>query len=224
MGFRHYIRKTLLNHPMKRKLTKIHKVLKINIMAMAFLALAGFVGPRCEAMSVVPPSFSTLVQSAEQVVRAEATASESRWDATPQGGQVIHTYVQFRVLRTLKGAAQETLTIRMLGGQVGPTAMEIPDMPSFQVGSRYILFVAQNGRAFCPLVGVLHGAYQVVTDQATGAERVVRANGEPLASPAGVSSPIEPSIRASGAGLGGAMGREDFEAAIIKELGDTRHE
>jgi hypothetical protein len=70
----------------------------------------------------------------------------------------------------------------------------------------------------------MHGSYQVVTDQATGAERVVRSNGEPLASPAGVSAPIEPSIRASGAGLGGAMGREDFEAAIIQEMGGARHD
>jgi hypothetical protein len=187
------------------------------LLLAAALVVAGPLARPARAMSVVAPSFGTLVARAEQIVRVQATAVNSRWD--PAGaGQVIHTYVQFQVLRTLKGAPQNTLTLRLLGGQVGGTGMVIPDMPAFEVGATYILFVAQNGQAFCPLVGVLHGSYRVVADAATGTERVARANGEPLRAVADVILPIEDSAPPAGS-VTSALPRDDFENAIIQEIG-----
>jgi hypothetical protein len=186
------------------------------ISIFAALIAAGSLGPECRAMSVVAPGFSSLVARSEQIVRAQATAVNSRWDATTQG-PVIHTYVQFQVQRTIKGVAQDSVTLVLLGGQVGEDGMVIPDMPSFEVGSTYILFIAGNGRAFCPLVGVQHGSYRVVKDAATGAERVTRANGEALRSTADVVLPIE-SASPGPRPLGDALRREDFENAITQEL------
>jgi hypothetical protein len=185
----------------------------------AALVGAALPGRPCEAMSVIAPSFSKLVQNAEQIVRVEATAVTSRWDPVPQG-RVIHTYVRFQVLRTLKGDPRDSITLRLLGGQVGGDGMMIPGMPSFEVGSTYILFIAQNGRAFCPLVGIMHGSYRVVKDEATGTERVVRANGEPLQSVDDVIRPIEPSSRST-ASVESAIRKDDFENAIIQELGHS---
>jgi len=190
------------------------------ILATVFL-LAGVCAAPCEAMSVIPPSFSKLVHNADQIVRAQAVSSSSRWETTSQGGQVIFTYVQFQVLATLKGAAQGGITLRFLGGQVGNDGMVIPDMPTFAIGSTYILFVAGNGSAFCPLVGIQHGSYQVVSDPATGAERIARANGSPLKAAGDVSLTIEaPATRALS--LDGAITRSGFEGAITQELGHAR--
>jgi len=187
------------------------------LLLAAVLVTGGPLARRSAAMSVVAPSFSTLVARAEQIVRVQATAVNSRWD--PAGpGQVIHTYIQFQVLRTLKGAPQATITLRLLGGQVGGTGMVIPDMPAFDVGATYILFIAQNGRAFCPLVGVLHGSYRVVADAATGTERVARANGEPLRAVADVILPIEASAPPAGSVIA-ALQRDEFENAITQEIG-----
>ncbi len=180
--------------------------------------MAGLCAAPCEAMSVIPPSFSKLVHTADQIVRARAVAATSRWDPTPQGGQVINTYVQFQVLATLKGAVQESVTLRFLGGQVGNDGMVVPDMPTFDIGSTYILFIAGNGSAFCPLVGIQHGSYRVVTDAATGAERIARANGSPLKSAGDVILPIEPSSSGA-ASVEGALRRSGFENAIAQELG-----
>src|SRR5665213_2021493 len=119
-------------------------------------AFALLVSP-CRAISVIPPSFADLVAKAEQIDRVEVTAVNGQWDTGPQGN-VVHTYVQCRVLRTLKGDAQATVTVRLLGGQVGNYRMEIPGVPTFEVGARYILFLAGNGSAFCPLVGIMHGS------------------------------------------------------------------
>jgi len=165
-------------------------------------------------MSVIPPTFTELVAKAEIVARIEVTGQTSQWDTSASGQKVIHTYVQCRVIKQLKGAAQATLSLRFLGGQVGTSVMQIPDMPTFVTGQRYIVFVAANGRAFCPLVGVMHGTYSLVTDS-TGTDRVARSNGTALRSAADVKESQEAPAVVGESG----MKRDDFEQAIAEELG-----
>lgn len=171
------------------------------------------------AVSVIPPDFTELVTEATQIVRVRITEVSTRWDDS-QHGRVIHTYVQGETIRTLKGANQEKISLRLLGGQVGNTSMEVADMPAFEVGQTYILFIAGNGEAFCPLVGIMHGTYPVLTDNNTGSEYVARSNRQPLANVDDVALPIitqsnHPALRlTSKAGLPTG----DFESAIAKEL------
>ena len=187
--------------------------------------MIGALASPCRAISVIPPSFAKLVADAEQIARVEVTAVDSRWDEGPQGN-VIHTYVQCRVLKTLKGAVQSTLTVRMLGGSVGNDRMEIPGVPAFEVGARYILFLAGNGSAFCPLVGIMHGSYRVLADKATGVEHVARSNGEPLRAVADIGRPISESSVSAAASRTAAsestatsgLTRDSFEGAVIQEL------
>lgn len=122
-------------------------------------------------MTVIKPTFAQLVAKADTVARVEVTAVHSQWDATPTGQRVIHTYYDCKVLKSLKGVPTPTLSLRFLGGKVGDAVMDIPDMPSLDVGSRYILFVADNGKAFCPLVGVMHGKF-TVRKTADGSDRI----------------------------------------------------
>jgi hypothetical protein len=168
------------------------------------------------AMSVVPPTFAQLVAQAETVARVEITGQTSQWDTTPTGQKVIHTYVACNVIKQLKGVPQTTLSLRFLGGQVGNDAMEIPDMPKFVTGEHCIVFIAANGSAFCPLVGVMHGKYPLVAD-ASGTEHVQRNNGAALRSTGEVSDSDETAAPPGAIG----MNRDDFEAAISTEL---RHE
>jgi len=185
--------------------------------ATIVLVLASVASSR--AVSVIPPDFSELVGEATQIVRVRITEVATRWDDAG-AGRVIHTYVQCETLRTLKGANQTKINLRFLGGQVGDISMEIADMPVFEVGQTYILFIAGNGEAFCPLVGVMHGSYPLLTDEATGTEYVARSNRQPLKNVDDVVLPMltqsnHPALRlTSGAGLRTG----DFEAAIAKEL------
>jgi hypothetical protein len=165
------------------------------------------------AMSVIPPTFSQLVAQAETVARVEITGQTSQWDTTSTGQKVIHTYVACKVIKQLKGDPQTTLSLRFLGGQVGNDVMEIPDMPKFVTGEHCIVFVAANGRAFCPLVGVMHGKYSLIAD-ASGTEHVQRNNGAALRSTAEVSA----SDDTAGAPGEIGMNRDDFEAAIGTEV------
>jgi len=166
------------------------------------------------AMSVIPPTFGELVARAETVARVEVTGQSTRWDTSASGKKVIHTYVECKVIKQLKGTPQTTLSLRLLGGQVGNEVMEISDMPTFVTGQHYIVFVAANGKAFCPLVGVMHGKYSLSAD-AAGTDHVRRNNGAPLRSAAEVSTSDESESFAPGE-LG--MTRDDFEAAISAEV------
>lgn len=171
------------------------------------------------ALSVTPPSFEELVADASQVLRVQVERVSSRWDTTPQGA-VIRTYVECRVLRTLKGPEVGTITLRFLGGRVGEDAMTIAEMPVLEAGVTYIVFLSDNGRAFCPLVSAQHGLYPVVLDPVTQEEHVTRSNGQRLRAVDDVQTPIlaqsgHPGLRLT-AGTG--LSRRAFEDAIAAEL------
>ncbi len=170
-------------------------------------------------MSVVPPTFSQLVNRAEQIVQIEVTAVHAQWDVAPNGQRVIHTYVDCRVEDVLKGAPTGELELRFLGGDVGGDHLFIADMPKLEIGGEYLVFVAQNKRAFCPLVNVMHGSYRVLRDPVTGESHVARQDGEPLRAVADVQRPWSaPPRRADASG----MRLSDFRAAIMGE--QTRSE
>jgi len=156
-------------------------------LAFAAAVVLGRSVPSAQALTVQPPTFGHLVAAAEQIARVEITGLSARWDTGP-AGRMIHTYVNCRVIRLLKGPAAATLSLRFMGGQVGDYRLVIPDMPSFQTGATYVLFIAGNGRAFCPLVAVGYGSYPVRRD-AAGIERITRASGSSLRTLDEISTP-----------------------------------
>jgi hypothetical protein len=183
------------------------------VVSLGFLAATA-----ARATTVNPPSFSTLVSQSTQILRVEVVGSSSRWD-TSQNGKVIHTYVQCSIQRTLKGYSTNSITLRFLGGTVGDDHMELPGLPVLEVGHSYILFVAKNGEAFCPIVAATHGSYPITTDAATKAETVLRASHEPLMSTDQISEPMGASQESpAGAPALAGMSREAFEDSIVGEV------
>jgi len=120
------------------------------------------------AMVVAQRDFADLVARAEQIVVGTVAAVRDADD--PAGAPA--TYVTFSELRVLKGDARDTLTLRFYGGTSGSVAVHIPDMPTFAVGDRAVLFIAGNGRDVCPLVGVWQGRFRVRFDAARGTDVV----------------------------------------------------
>ena len=166
------------------------------------------------AMSVVPPTFAELVAEAELVVRGVVTEVRTEEFDSPDG-RGVRTLVTLRVERALKGSPGESVTLTILGGTVGRRTLSIPGMPQFRVGQRQVVFVAQNGRVFCPLVRIGHGRYHLRHDDATGRDYVARDNDVPLTSTDEVALPLANAAlvartRAPAAGLAPA----DFEARI----------
>jgi hypothetical protein len=167
------------------------------------------------AMTVRAPTFAELVAKAETIVHVTVDSVRAQWDTSPSGQRVIHTYVTCRVHDTIKGPATDELELRFLGGDVGTDHLVIADMPKFDVGAEYVLFVAGNKQAFCPLVHVMHGSYPVVTDSITGERRIARHDREPLQSISDVERPLGPH---TAAGAHGALSLAQFRTAIVAQL------
>ena len=149
---------------------------------LCFVALlAAAVAPLARAISVIAPSFPELVAEAEFVARGVVTDVHTEEFDSPDG-RGIRTLITLRVERALKGTPGDSVTLSILGGTYGRRTLSIPGLPRFQVGQRQIVFVAQNGRTFCPLVRIGHGRYHVRTDAATGRDYIARDNDAPLTS------------------------------------------
>lgn len=141
------------------------------------------------ATTIVAPTFPELVAKSDSVVLGEVTAITSEL-VTRGAERAIFTRVTLAVRDTVIGSAPSALTLEFLGGTVGELTMDVDGIPLFAVGRTEILFVQNNGRQICPLVGMAHGRYKIERDPATGVELVKRDNGAALTNVAQVSLPL----------------------------------
>ena len=103
-------------------------------------------------------------------------------------GSKIYTLVTLDPIETVAGQPPAEIVLQLLGGRAGGKEMHVLGMPGFSVGDEDILFVAKNGRALCPLFGMMHGRFPIVT---VGGERVVaRSDRTPLRSTAEIATPL----------------------------------
>jgi hypothetical protein len=185
------------------------------------LACAAFASAAIgRAMSVIPPTFDELVAAADTVVRGVVTEVHAVTVATSQG-EAIKTLVTLQVEKTLKGNPGATLTLSLLGGKVGRRNLKVEGMPTFAVGDREIVFVANNGRAMCPLIAGGHGRYHVRHDAASGRDYVARDNGAPVHSTDELAQPIERAATAT-APSAEPLTPDAFETRITETLRSAR--
>ncbi len=167
------------------------------------------------ATSVVPPSFDELVQGSSLVFRGEVTGV--RVGVSGEAGERHPaTFVTFAVERVLKGAADKSITLEFMGGELAGRRLLIVGLPRFVPGERGIFFIENQAGRLCPIMRLRHGRYRVVKDAVNGSEHVARDDGSPLRVLDQVSRALgadEPP-RAAAVSAGG-MDVTSFEAAII---------
>lgn len=155
--------------------------------------LLAFALPFCwsaQALTLRPPSFAELVGTAEQIVTGVITRTECEICEVADGRKVPFTFVTIEVAETLKGPRMASVVLRCLGGTAGGETVQVVGAPQFRVGDSGFFFIHNNGTQFVPLVGINHGCYWNVYDETTGAEIVVRDDGQPLTSIAQVQIPL----------------------------------
>jgi hypothetical protein len=133
------------------------------------------------ATTVIPPTFESLVSSANTIFVGEVMNVRAEWIATPQG-RAIMTHVTFKVEDVWKGAAGAVTQLDFLGGTIGEMTMEVVGMPVFHDGQRSVLFVSGEAAAVSPLVGFFHGRLRIERD-VNGVDRVRTYDGRSLGSP-----------------------------------------
>jgi hypothetical protein len=199
--------------------------MRVRLPILLYLALAILL-PGLRATSVVPPSFSELVQDADAIYRGRVAAVQARRSPRPDGGSVINTFVTLTVERVLKGPAQTEVTLEFLGGTVGDETLEVSGMPKFSVGAEEYVFVQKNGVQFCPLVAFTHGRYRIRRDETAARDFIARDNGDPLTETAQVQQPMTPlpaPVRAASMAeaVSRALTPASFETRIAAEVERT---
>jgi len=164
--------------------------------------LLGSTATAAHATTVVPPSFTELVNGSDYIVRTVVKSVSSEW-REQSGHRNIFTRVELEILEVVSGAPPRPLILEMLGGRVGDNEMVVHGVSQFAVGDEDILFVRGNGRQFYPLTAAMHGRYPVVREK-SGRAFVARSNHTPLFDTSDVSLPMEenvfsPALRANAA-------------------------
>lgn len=132
-----------------------------------FAALAlGVVLGSAQAMTVLPLHLEEIIDAA--AVAFQGTCVDNRSERDAATGRVV-TYTTFRVEDSLKGAADGLYTIKQVGGALAgePLRYRVEGVPSFDVGEKYVVFLAGKSNAgFSSPIGLGQGKFDVVADDA----------------------------------------------------------
>ncbi len=130
------------------------------------------------ATTLVSYTFEEAVTKAQDIFEGEV---DSQYSELSEDGNTIYTYVTFSRLETIKGQNTEpTRTLRFEGGCVADDCILIPEMPSFDIGEKVILFVKGNiaDSTICPLMEWSEGKFRVEVDPGSGSELIRNGRGE----------------------------------------------
>jgi hypothetical protein len=97
-----------------------------------------------------------LAQSAQIIIRARCESSQARLD----GGN-IWTIYDFTVLETLKGAPQQSLSVRLPGGRVGHIETKVDGAPKFRADEEVVLFVEKTSVGGYSITSWAQGTFRV---------------------------------------------------------------
>jgi len=106
------------------------------------------------------------------VVVGEVVSAEARFS---RDGRAIYTYVEVAVSERLKGRGEDTITVWVLGGEVGDVGMAVDGVPRFDSGEQVVLFLEEMVHGLSVL-GWEQGKFALLFDRDRGeavAERPV---------------------------------------------------
>ena len=114
-------------------------------------------------------SLRQLARRADLIAFGHCQSAQSGWD---EQHRFIVTTIRFQPRRTFKGTAGDSVTVKVLGGQVGDQAMTASQSTAMRTGEEAVLFL-QRSR---------FGDYFVIAGGADGKLPVVRStrSGRPL--------------------------------------------
>jgi len=122
----------------------------------------------------MPDSFSKVIEGAIQadMESAEYIAAVVITDIETRREDRIYTYITYRPIEILKGDP-DTLphTIRMMGGKVGNERLVVSDIPEFEIGEKYLLFLRFDN-PYCPIIGRYLRTFKVRHDPAFNKETI----------------------------------------------------
>jgi len=113
------------------------------------------------ATSVRRLGFDDLVTRAGSIIEGSVIGSQTYRSGD---GKLILTSYTIKVQETLKGRAQQTLTITTIGGKIGNTILHVSGMPAFSPGEKAILFLEQS-QSYTTVVGLNQGKFAISNNE-----------------------------------------------------------
>ena len=130
--------------------------------AVSVTAAVVLLAAAAHGTTVRPMNLEEMVQNSGAIFLGECTGAQSGRD---DRGLPSTTYT-FRVLKSVRGAAGKTVTIKQFGLKDidlrSSQVFQVPGMPAYEPGRRYLLFLTQeSSHGFCAPVGLMQGALRV---------------------------------------------------------------
>jgi hypothetical protein len=138
--------------------------------APTYLAICLSIGFSLEASAAVgkPPSLQELTQTSDLVFKGKVVDVGYK-SSTPQNSSegIPHTFVTYQISEVLTGQySNPTITLRFVGGPTGDGGfLMVSHVPLFDVGDEDVLFVKDNTKSACPLVGCSDGRMRVINEK-----------------------------------------------------------
>jgi hypothetical protein len=158
------------------------------------------------ATTIIPLSVEQLAGKSSQVLRGHATQSWTAWN--PQH-TLIYTYTKFQITKSLKGAPEQMVTVKQIGGRVGNTVQKVAGVRHFTPGEEDVLFLqpSKDHDGTMIVTGLTQGNFQL---RRVDTGKVVASNGVPEVSSLEVGTGAISNYR------GSAMTVDELESRIRK--------
>jgi hypothetical protein len=141
----------------------------LRVAAITGMAVALLLEPVSRGTTMARLSFEELAQKATAIARLRCLNVTSKWDKNE-----IWTETQFAVVEQNKGALGATITVRMLGGDLGNLHSRVDGVPSFRPGEEaYVFLWSREGEPY-RILGWSQGAFRIAKDARTGTEKVTQ--------------------------------------------------
>lgn len=95
-----------------------------------------------------------LVRRAERIVVARCLSSQAR--AVEELGGTIFTFSEFDIIELVKGSLPSRFTTRVVGGTVGSVTVSGDDVPQFEPGDEFVLFLGPDNQDGYPPVDTIY--------------------------------------------------------------------
>ena len=174
------------------------------MVTLFFTLVSGLVS----ATTIIPLSVEQLAGKSSQVLRGHATETWTAWN--PQH-TLIYTYTKFQITKSLKGAAEQMVTVKQIGGRVGNTVQKVAGVRHFRPGEEDVLFLQPSND---------HDGTMIVTGLSQGNFALRRAEGGKVLASNGVPevSSLEVGTGAISKYRGSAMTVDELESRIQKAV------
>ncbi len=119
---------------------------------------------------IIPSTLEYMTNAVDSIVVGTVKSRTSYWE-----DKKIFTDVVIEVQDVVKYTEEKapaTVTLKILGGQVGDTRMDVDQAPVFQVGKKNMLFLKKEADGKYHSFGISYGVFQVIFDSSLQKEIV----------------------------------------------------